>query len=591
MDNFAVRWIPASFSLLFFLGLASCDASAINWNPLDVPPADSTPPPEPTVTAAAVPPPAISGGTMIVTHAGLAVAADPDRDCVWIVEPRTPAAQGKMRGKIPLPAGSEPGRLVEDATGRVHVALRGAGSVVTLDLAALAVTDTRSVCAAPRGLAYDAAADAVHVACARGDLVTLPAGGGAETRRVYVDDDLRDVVLDGAQLWVSRFRSAELLQLGPDGSIALRLTPQIPAGSTKAPAVAWRTIAVPGGGVAMLHQLAETGVVGANGFGSSYYESIIDTAVAFVRTQPGSAKPVLLDETSPFFGATLPVDLASAPDGTSFSVAAPGSGVTLLLTGSPGNYAPGASVIVDPGCQPTAVAFDAAGDALVQSREPAMVAGVTLDAPSRKDTGHDLFHLRPDGTFNDLACASCHPEGGEDGRVWQFLKSGRRRTEALGGGVMATAPFHWSGDLRDMSALMDEVLVVRMGANPVGPDHVKVLGRWLDALPRPATRALLAPDAADRGAALFADPAVGCAGCHSGPHFTNNQTVDVGTGGKFQVPRLVGLGARAPYLHDGCAKTLRDRFTSKCGGGEAHGHTAQLTDAQLDDLVTYLHTL
>jgi len=34
---------------------------------------------------------------------------------------------------------------------------------------------------------------------------------------------------------------------------------------------------------------------------------------------------------------------------------------------------------------------------------------------------------------------------------------------------------------------------------------------------------------------------------------TNNQSADVGTGGTFQVPSLVDLAHRAPYMHDGCA--------------------------------------
>jgi len=43
-------------------------------------------------------------------------------------------------------------------------------------------------------------------------------------------------------------------------------------------------------------------------------------------------------------------------------------------------------------------------------------------------------------------------------------------------------------------------------------------------------------------------------------------------------------------MHDGCAATLRDRFGA-CGGGELHGHTSQLTPAQIDDLVAYLESL
>ena len=35
-----------------------------------------------------------------------------------------------------------------------------------------------------------------------------------------------------------------------------------------------------------------------------------------------------------------------------------------------------------------------------------------------------------------------------------------------------------------------------------------------------------------------------------------------------------------PFLHNGCAPTLRDRF-GVCGGGEAHGRTAHLTQEQI----------
>jgi hypothetical protein len=45
-------------------------------------------------------------------------------------------------------------------------------------------------------------------------------------------------------------------------------------------------------------------------------------------------------------------------------------------------------------------------------------------------------------------------------------------------------------------------------------------------------------------------------------------------------------------MHDGCAPTLRDRFTNPhCGGGDSHGVTSKLTLEQIDDLVHYLETL
>jgi cytochrome c peroxidase len=83
---------------------------------------------------------------------------------------------------------------------------------------------------------------------------------------------------------------------------------------------------------------------------------------------------------------------------------------------------------------------------------------------------------------------------------------------------------------------------------------------------------------------------VGCMNCHNGAKLTDNFTVDVGTGGKFQVPSLLGVGQRVPLMHDGCAQTLRARFDAPCGG-TAHGNTSQLREDQLSDLIAYLESI
>ena len=90
-----------------------------------------------------------------------------------------------------------------------------------------------------------------------------------------------------------------------------------------------------------------------------------------------------------------------------------------------------------------------------------------------------------------------------------------------------------------------------------------------------------------RGAAVFQER---CASCHAGAMLTNNATVDVGTGGAFQVPSLVGVGWRQPLMHAGCARTLIDRFDPECGGAY-HGDTRTLAPARIQDLVDFLETL
>ena len=130
-------------------------------------------------------------------------------------------------------------------------------------------------------------------------------------------------------------------------------------------------------------------------------------------------------------------------------------------------------------------------------------------------------------------------------------------------------------------------------AGPLLSDDQKTaLAGWVDTIPAPPSPAGLDASSVARGRALFEDVKVGCATCHSGALLTNNATVDVGTGIAFQVPSLRGISSRAPFMHNGCAATLAERFTSlACGGGDKHGATSMLGAAQIDDLVAYMGSL
>jgi cytochrome c peroxidase len=112
---------------------------------------------------------------------------------------------------------------------------------------------------------------------------------------------------------------------------------------------------------------------------------------------------------------------------------------------------------------------------------------------------------------------------------------------------------------------------------------------WLDGVP--ALR-IPAPDAraAAQGATLFESSELGCSECHSGAKLTNQQRVDVGTGGTFEVPSLQGLLLRPPYMHDGCATQLKDCFTAPCGGSP-HARAAQVTADEQSALLAYLMQL
>jgi mono/diheme cytochrome c family protein len=566
------------------------------------------PPFDPRIHEAAVTqdhgPPPISGGTLATLPGGRLLVADPDTDRVLVVASgETPRLVLELAG----PRGNEPGRAVFDTHGRAHVVLRGTGEVLSFDPSATTVdaahVERRAVCSMPRGLAFDEGADRLVVVCRGGELVWLPAGSGAVSRTVMLEPDLRDVVLANDQLVVTRFRSAEALVVDrADGHLVARrnLAPTNEGGVTSSAAVAWRAIPLPTGEIAMLHQRERDDDVvpapgGYGGFGGC--DGIVKSTISVLSGDRFAAGPVLA-------AATLPVDLAARNDGGrlgTLAVVAAGNqngqrSVFLVSEGevrSEGCSGGGWISAQHSLANAVAVSFLEDGRLAVQTRAPARLVLIDTNRGSSMelalggadtfDTGHAIFHASAGG---HIACASCHPEGGEDGHVWRFSGLGPRRTPALHD-VAGTAPFHWEGDLASIDALTEEVFVRRMSGVPLQPTHTAALEGWLGHLRRPSPHVSADAARVTRGRAVF-EGAGGCVACHSGPHLSDGQSHDVGTGRAFQTPTLHGVVDRLPAMHDGCARTLRDRFTPSCGG-ERHG--GAVSGEALDDLLAYLETL
>ena len=555
----------------------------------------------------------LMGGAVLVTKSGrFAVVADADGDALHLVDLQTSRAR-----RVELPAGSRPNRLAEDARGDVRVALRGSGQVATVSLTSGQVEGTQAVCPEPRGLAWDAQRAALQVACASGHLVTLPLEGSSSTRFVAVD--LRDVVPVDGRLLATTFREGLVLDVtGPEPVLVTRL-PDFGLGSAHfRGGVAWRAIPGPDGTLVVTHQRersdalgqvapdpnkpAPTASVGAYGSATAPVNpsAPCDSGPA-VRSAVTVLKPtgeVLLSTDTT---GVLPVDVAVSADGL-LAVANPGnhrvlrlSATTRGVTGCTSTVPVTPDPLSDPG-EVIGVGFTPTGQVVTASRDPAQVTvtengrvvdTIALAGLPDANPGATLFHAAaPAG----LACASCHPEGGDDGHVWTV--GGKvRRSQPLQGGVTETAPFHWQGEHRTLDSLMDDTFVSRMSGPAPDTSTVQSLGDWLDAAlrePRPAPVA--SPGLVSEGRQVF--EAAGCASCHSGPRLTNEATVDVGTGGAFQVPSLLAVSLRAPLMHDGCAKTVRDRLVDPtCGGGAKHGDVSRLPPSQVDALVAYLESL
>jgi cytochrome c peroxidase len=216
----------------------------------------------------------------------------------------------------------------------------------------------------------------------------------------------------------------------------------------------------------------------------------------------------------------------------------------------------------------------------LQRRGPAIVeidgAASAASGPATPESGHALFHMKGGAS---LACASCHPEGGDDGRVWDF-GDGPRRTPSLRGGLLARGPMLWDGAEPD-AATACGAMAERAWGRALGQPNREALAAWLEDLAAPRRDPPSDPEAALRGAEVYRQDA-GCVACHDR---AVGVVMDVGTGGSFRVPSLEGAWSHAPYLHDGSAATLRDAATS------AHAGDTGLTPPELDDLVAHLETL
>jgi cytochrome c553 len=546
----------------------------------------------------------IGGGSVELTSAGLAIVADSDRASVSVVD----LAARTVVSTFALGEGDDPGRMAIDGAGHVHVVLRGSGELVDIDLATPSSAQRRPLCSAPRGIAWEASTDLLHVACAGGELVSLRAAGGAAVRTLVLADDLRDVVAADGVLYVSRFRDAELLVVSPSGAIVRRQRPRAlhlpgPRSTVDFRAnVAWRLRAMPGGGVAMLHQQAMTSPIdvdvdGYMGVADCLGVGVVAPSMSIFTPDGGVAGGGLI--TAP----ALLVDFGVVSDGSAFYFATATQSEGRMLVPVGGVFRVARAAFATDCVMPEwgeemfdepAYAMVMVDDESVASLRPSGVrvgnpgrTAVTTSLPSvAEPAGRRLFDR---STVVGLACASCHPEGGEDGHIWDFQPVGPRRTQTLLGGLLGHEPFHWNGDQADMQAIMQVTFGERM-LGDFGPTDVTAIGQWLDA--QPAIPGVAHdPAGIARGRALFERADVGCSSCHSGAAMTNDRNEDVGTGGSFQVPSLVGVMHRAPFLHHGCAPDLGDVVAGACAETDAHGRTSALTESERADLVTYLRSL
>ncbi|MFT3767512.1 MAG: c-type cytochrome [Minicystis sp.] len=208
------------------------------------------------------------------------------------------------------------------------------------------------------------------------------------------------------------------------------------------------------------------------------------------------------------------------------------------------------------------------------------------------ERGRRLFHTTRDARISQgRACATCHPEGRDDGLLWTS-PDGARQTPMLAGRLENTAPFGWFGEAPTVREHLKKTFT-RLGGTgfdaPGAQANLEALIAYATSIPLPPPSPPTDVEASARGRKVFA---AYCNECHKDGG-TDGQTHDVGTGAAeerrtaFDTPSLRGVRASAPYFHDGRYATLADILSSK----NQRMFIGTLSASEQHDLLRYLETL
>jgi len=228
------------------------------------------------------------------------------------------------------------------------------------------------------------------------------------------------------------------------------------------------------------------------------------------------------------------------------------------------------------------------------------VTAATEKLPANVVLGKQLFYDAKDPRLSldsYMSCASCHNDGGHDGRVWDLtgFGEGLRNTISLKGrAAMGHGNLHWSANFDELQDFEGQIRTLAGGRGlmtdaqfntgtrnqPLGDRKTSVSADLDNLAAYVASLNTFAPSpnrnadgtltaAATAGKAVFTNS---CASCHGGANFTTssdgNNLKNIGTinalSGKrlnatlngIDTPTLRDVWATAPYLHNGSAPTI-----------------------------------
>ncbi len=555
---------------------------------------------------------------------GLAVSADGR----WAVTANATAdtaslvdlEEGAVTAEVPVRGRPFAVALSPDGKRAVVTSLLG-GSITVLDLAppAMRVAGSAGVGYQPRGVAIARDGRRAFVALSGDDAVAVvdltslavvaSAVVGAEPWHVALTPD-------GERLAVGHARSMDLRVLDAK-DLRLLHTVRLRGHNVRQLAVS------PDGAWAYVANVAERGGrTNRNDIDAGW---VLGSRLSRVPLrQDGPREAIALD---PRGEAVADLDgVAVSPDGASLALCAGGTQELLLLRqplpfvafGGPGDH-------IDPdlrtdrerfrrvalGGRPVSVAFLPGGESVVVSNylenalqvvsvtSASVTRRISLGGPVKRSLerqGEAVFYDAKRSFRQWYSCHSCHTDGHTNGASYDTFNDGRygnaKKTLSLRG-VAKTAPYTWHGWQKDLRASVEQSLTKTLQGPKPSSEDLDALVAFLKGLDFVPPRPTPSPDAAARGREVFFRRS--CDVCHAPPDYTTagvnlvdlESRDDVYQG--FNPPSLRGVRHRAPFLHDGRARTLADVLT-KLHPPRAEDET-ELTPQEIADLVVFLESL
>jgi DNA-binding beta-propeller fold protein YncE len=601
------------------------------------------------------------------------IAFDAARNRVWVVNSDantvTAINAADNTRRLEQAVGTNPQTLAFAPDGRLWVANQGSANLSVLhpDTGALLQTIALPPGSRPFGVVFNPLGTAAFVTLqGTGTLLKLDPGTGAIQATLAVGPQPRGIAVtaDSSRVFVSRFISpagrGEVTEVNPSAFVTTRTIalaadpgPDTEASGRGIPNYLGALAIQPDGLRAWVPSKKDNTLRGLQRDGRALnFESTVRAIVSQIDLQASTevaASRIDLNDRE------LPSVVAFSPLGDYAFVATQGSNSIEVVDAYSRSISTG---IVNVGRAPRGLLITPAGRLYVQnfmSRSVAVydVSGI-LDSSTNTSlrlaevatvsgellsqtvlAGKQLFYNANDRRMNRdgyISCASCHLDGGEDGRVLDFTDRGeglRNTVSLLGRRGLGQGRVHWTANFDEIQDFEHDIRGPFGGTGfmtdaqfntgtrnqPLGnlktglSADLDALAAYVSSLDSVGPSPYRAPDGsltadAQAGQQLFNGTAQ-CNSCHAGPDFSDSATGvlhDVGTIKKtsgrrlgapltgLDTPTLKGVWDTAPYLHDGSAATLMDVLTT-ANAGNRHGNTAALGTQQLQQLVAYLQQI